>query len=143
MSARKIYNVTKQWVTDIKKKPRLIYDQSSEGFFSTTANSNLVSAAIEKMISPLKCSVFPSLQHRLGTLTQLNQWSLAHQEGMFWCAVIKDREVRHNTACYCEMEEVPTYQKGSKSLPGTGTDRQLSVSGQHTIVSKENSHLSS
>lgn len=66
-----------------------------------------------------------------------------HQEDMFWCAVIKDREVRHSTTCCCEMEEVPTCQKGSKSLPGTGTDRQLSVSGHHTIVLKGNSHLSS
>lgn len=142
VSARKICNVTKQWVTDIKKT-LLIYNQSLDGFFSTTANSTLVSAAIEKMISPLSRSVFPSMQHRLGTLTKLNRWPVAHQEDMFWCAVIKDREVRHSTTCCCEMEEVPTCQKGSKSLPGTGTDRQLSVSGYHTIVLKGNSHLSS
>ena len=78
VSAWKIYKVTRQWEADTKSPylPSTLRGQAP-------LCSTLVSAAVEKIISPLILSVFPSMRHRLAALTQLNQMLVAHQEDVF------------------------------------------------------------
>lgn len=54
---------------------------------------------------------FSSLQHRF-----LHNWisALWLTKRTCFCVLTEDKEARHKSACCCEMQEVPTYEKGSQ-----------------------------
>lgn len=91
VSAWKIYKVTGQWEANTKKALYLVPSSA----LLRHSKPTLVLAAMEKIISALILSDLPSMQHRLGVLTQLNQ--MVHQGNMCSGEFTENRGGRRRT----------------------------------------------